>query len=106
MPYELFWNGDCVLVEIYRKAYELKEKQNNQQSWLQGLYFYEALLDVSPVIHAFAKKGTTAIPYPSEPYALTKHDAWIKKEKTEQLKYSTGKAKVKIWADRINKKMN
>ena len=31
----------------------------------------EALCDVSPVLHAFAKKGTKPLPYSSKPYAIT-----------------------------------
>lgn len=70
MPYDLFWNGDCTLVKAYHKAFQIKFQVYNQQAWLQGRYIYEALLDVSPVMHAFAKKGSKPIDYPKEPYKL------------------------------------
>ena len=30
---------------------------------MQGLYIYEALCDVAPILHAFAKPGTKPLPY-------------------------------------------
>ena len=42
----------------------------NAEAHLMGLYVYEALCDVSPVLHAFAKKGTKPKPFRTEPYAL------------------------------------
>ena len=53
---------DCELVKYYRKAAKIKQDLDNQNAWLQGAYFYEALADVSPILHAFAKKGTKPIP--------------------------------------------
>jgi hypothetical protein len=38
------------------------------------MYIYEALCDVAPVFHAFAKKGTKPRPYSEHPYALTRQD--------------------------------
>lgn len=38
--------------------------------WLQGMYIYDAICDASPILRPFAKKGTRAVPYPSEPYDL------------------------------------
>lgn len=65
-----YWDGDCMLTRAYRKAEKLRLEQKNQELWLQGMYFYEALGDVSPLLHPFAKKGTKAVPYRSEPYPL------------------------------------
>lgn len=56
MTPEQFWDGDCRLTESYRRADELKQRRRNQDLWLQGMYFYEALCDVSPILQAFAKK--------------------------------------------------
>ena len=74
MTPEQFWDGDCTLVKYYRKAYELQRKRKNEDLWLQGMYIYEALCDVSPILQAFAKKGTKAHPYPDHPYAITQDD--------------------------------
>lgn len=39
-----------------------------------GMYIYEAMCDVSPVLHAFARKGTKPIPYRTEPYPIGKKE--------------------------------
>lgn len=70
MTYDQFWNDDVDLVKAYRKAYRIKRDVRNHDLWLQGAYIYEALLDVSPIFHAFAKKGTKAAPYPERPFEL------------------------------------
>lgn len=82
MTYEQFWEGDPTLTRHYRKADEIKRERRNQELWLQGLYFYEALCDVSPVLHAFAKKGSKPAPFPSSPYPLS--DKQRKREADEK----------------------
>lgn len=67
MTWDQYWNQDCDMVRHFRKAAKIKLDLQNQQAWLQGVYFYEALIDVAPVLRAFAKKGTKPIPYRSEP---------------------------------------
>ena len=74
MTYEQFWEMDSTLVIYYRKAEELRAKNRNQDLWLQGMYIYEALCDVSPVLRAFAKKGVKPIPYREKPYPLTQKE--------------------------------
>ena len=71
MTYEQYWEGDCTLAKYYRKADEIKKERRNEELWLQGMYIYEALCDVSPVLHAFAKKGTKPQPYSEKPYVIT-----------------------------------
>ena len=71
MTPEQYWDGDPTLPVYYRKADELRRKRDNEHMWLQGMYIYEALCDVSPVLNAFAKKGTKPAPYPSHPYSIT-----------------------------------
>lgn len=74
MTYDQFWNEDICLVKDYRKADELRIKRKNAEFWLQGMYTYEAICNVSPILHAFAKGGTEPIPYPSKPYAITQEE--------------------------------
>ena len=56
----------------------------DEHLWLQGMYIYEALCDVSPILHAFSSKGTKPLPYSNKPYTQsiekTKED---KKQKEE-----------------------
>jgi hypothetical protein len=72
MTYEQFWEEDPILCKYYREAEELRNEKKNQELWLQGMYIYEAIADLSPILHAFAKKGTKAQPYPDAPYPITK----------------------------------
>ena len=65
MTEEQYWDKDCCLVKFYRKSEELRKERVNQEAWLQGMYIYDALLRVAPVLHAFAKKGTKPQPYVS-----------------------------------------
>ena len=71
MTPEQYWDGDPALAKYYRKADEIRMERLNQEKWLQGVYFYEALCDASPLLQAFAKRGTKAHPYADKPYALT-----------------------------------
>ena len=71
MTAEQFWDGDPNLVKYYRQADEMRIERKNQELWLQGLYIYDALCDVAPILQAMAKKGTKARPYPEQPYAIT-----------------------------------
>ena len=71
MTYEQFWDDDVNLVRCYRQADEMRIERKNQEMWLQGLYVYEALCDVAPIMQAMAKKGTKARPYPERPYPVT-----------------------------------
>lgn len=72
MTYEQFWDGDPMLCKYYREAEEIRNEKKNQELWLQGLYIYEAIADLSPILHAFAKKGTKPQPYVDSPYPITK----------------------------------
>ena len=84
MTYEQYWDGDPILPKYYRQADELRQKRKNQELWLQGMYFYEALCDVAPVLQAFAKKGTKPAPYPDHPYSLTTKEREAELERQQQ----------------------
>ena len=43
MSYEQYWEQSPRLAIAYRKAYRLKHETENEQAWLQGLYFYDAV---------------------------------------------------------------
>lgn len=91
MTPEQYWDGDCTLVKYYREAEEMRIEKRNQELWLQGMYFYEAICDVSPVLHSFAKKGTKPLPYPSKPYAISEKQ--IKREREERKRALVEKGK-------------
>ena len=104
MTYDQYWEGDCTLVKYYRKAEEIRNEKRNQELWLQGMYVYEAICDVAPVLHAFAKKGTKPTPYSIKPYPL--NDKQSKREAEEKQRKLTEKGKkfMEAMAMSINKK--
>ena len=52
-----------------------------ENNWMLGMYVYEAILDCSPVLHAFSKKNTKPLPYAEKPYLFDKLE-----KKTEEQK--------------------
>lgn len=70
MTWDQYWYGDVWMVGAFLEAEKMRIEKQNQFLWMQGLYIYEALCDVSPVLHAFAKKGTKPQKYKTEPYPL------------------------------------
>ena len=79
MSYAEYWEGDASLARYFRKAYKIKQEQDNNNAWLQGLYIYDA---VSTALHnalrGMAKSKPPAKDYAKQPYEL------FKREKTEQ----------------------
>ena len=101
MPSREYWEDDCELVRAYRKAHMLKQEADNQFAWLQGMYVYEAICDVAPVLHAFAKRGTTVRPYPDKPYEFKAPKRLTKAQENEQ-KMRNGIA----WMERMTARFN
>jgi hypothetical protein len=104
MTYEQYWEGDCTLVKYYRKAEEIRNDRKNQELWLQGVYVYEAICDVAPILHAFAKKGTKPTPYSSKPYPLNYKQVKKDEEEKQRKLAEKGKRFMEAMAASINKK--
>jgi hypothetical protein len=104
MTYEQFWNGDPSLAKYYRQASEISIERRNQELWLQGLYIYEALCDVSPILQAFAKKGTKARPYPEEPYAITETQRRRERDERDRKVAEKGKRMMEMFMKNFGKK--
>ena len=110
MTYNQFWYDDVSIAKAYLKAFKIKQKRENEieewRMWKQGVYTYEALCDVSPVLHAFAKKGTKPLPFPTKPYGIEENNI----EKTEAQKEQEAEnerlraiIKFKSWAKSVKK---
>lgn len=100
MTFSQYWEEDSTLTIYYRKAQEYITKRKNEEMYLQGRYIYDALLAVSPIMHAFAKAGTTAHPYLKYPYPLTQKEAEALKKREEYEKFLKMK---QIMISRVNK---
>lgn len=95
MSAEQYWDGEPSLAKAYRKADEIRQKRRNEELWLQGMYIYEALCDVSPMLHAFAKRGTKPRPYSDRPYAITNRD----REEEHRVKMEKEREKAKNYME-------
>lgn len=104
MTEEQYWDRDCSLVVAYREAERLRNNRKNQEMWLQGAYIYDALCRVSPVIHAFAKKGTKPFPYMEEPFAISEKQVKQRHEEKERKVFNKGKTLMEGFMVQHNKK--
>lgn len=71
---------------MFREAEKLRQEQLNSIAWLQGMYVYDAIARLSPILHAFAKKGTKPRPYTSNPYSFRKESLDEDADEQERLK--------------------
>lgn len=104
MTPEQFWEGDPTLCKYYREAEEIRNEKRNQELWLQGMYIYEALCDVSPIFHAFAKKGSKPHAYTTHPYALTEKQRKREEEEKQRRLSEKGKRFMEALMTQTNKR--
>ena len=93
-----------MLAHYYRKAEEMRQKRKNEELWLQGMYIYEALCDVSPLLHAFAKRGTKPTPYPDHPYSITNKEREAEEERKRKREQEKAKQYMLGKMAKINKR--
>lgn len=91
MTWDQYWYGDVWMVGVFREADKLRMERENWRAWIQGAYFYDALGAVSPILHAFPKKGTKAQDYLKKPYAL------FKKEQEEDSQEEKDRLKAELY---------
>lgn len=102
------------MTKYYIKAFEIKEKREAKNKkwtiWEQGLYIYEALCNVSPILRAFSK-AKKPLPYPTKPYNIeeldkigNKKEIERKKEKKKEVDIMRAQIFFKNWADATKKK--
>lgn len=103
MSLDEYWNGDCHNAVYYRKADKLKRQRANEDAWLQGAYVYSAISALVPVLR-FSMKSHDPIPYLEKPFDLNSAKSDVPVKSKEQIAYETGFAKMKAWADKVNKK--
>ena len=69
MTYDEFYRKDHTLAIAYRRAYERKQIQANQDFWLIGAYVYQAITRAAPLLIPFASRPK-AEPYLDKPFPL------------------------------------
>lgn len=94
---------DSHLVIAYRKADELRRKRENERLWLQGMYFYDALCRVSPLLHAF-NEHPEAIAYPKRPYPLSLEEAEAIEREVQKQADREAAAVFKRWANTLDER--
>lgn len=103
MSYAEYWEGDATLARYYRKAYQIKQDEINNNAWLQGMYIYDA---VSTALHN-ALRGMNKNKPPIQHYAKQPYE-FKNKVKTEAEKakeIETEQEKAAAWMEnfvRIN----
>lgn len=108
MSFDEFWYGDPYLAKFYREAYKLKMRYDDVFMWKQGMYIYEALCDVSPILHAFSKKGAKPLQYRTRPMSEELKENKTEKEKEIEVKNEQLKARIffENWARATKKRFN
>lgn len=105
MTEEQYWDRDSTLVIAYRKAEELRKERVNQEMWLNGMYVYDAIARLSPILRAFAKKGTKPQPYVEEPYPITRKNVEEAEERKARLKAEKAKRFMEMYMVKANRHM-
>lgn len=67
MTYDEYWYGDVRMTGAFIEADKLRQKQKNTEMWLMGLYVYDAISRLAPILNGFAK-DPKAKDYPKMPY--------------------------------------
>jgi hypothetical protein len=73
------------MTTFYADAHKLRLRQQDENNWMLGMYVYEAILDCSPILHAFSKKGTKPLPYAEKPYLMEKLQEKTEAEKQQEI---------------------
>ena len=105
MTEEQYWDKDSMLAKYYREADELRKERMNQELWLQGMYIYDAMSRLSPILKAFTKAGTKAMPYVDEPYPINKKSAKENEEKKEKAMADKGLRYMQDYMLKANKQL-
>ena len=105
MSYDEFWYEEPYRTKFYLYSHKLKVKQKDEEMWIQGMYIYEALCKVSPILHAFSKKGTKPLPYSDKPYMSSFSVVEKQQDKEQEIKNAQMIARIHFenWARETRK---
>lgn len=102
MSYDDYWDGDCCKAKYYREMDKLIKKRRNEELWLQGLYIYNILINVSPV---FNPLSTRKKPYPyfDIPIPISSDESKAAEQIRNQKKLENGKEAMRAMMIALNK---
>lgn len=112
MSYDEYWHGDAYVAKFYREAFELNNRHRDEEFWMQGMYVYDAICRVAPILHAFSKSGTKPLPYPEKPYMAQMDNHKTPEEKAQEEENARLVARLhfeqwaRMTAERFNKQEN
>lgn len=102
MGWELYWEGDSAAVRAYRGKARLDAERDNRRAWMAGMYAYEAVGDLAPILQAFAKKGAKPRPYAKRPYPVTEEAARRERAVAAKEEREEALARARAWMERVN----
>lgn len=79
MTYKDFWYGNPSMVRTYKRAYDFKRKEVNQQMWVQGMYISRAV--AVGISNQFDKGKTKYFEEPLDIYPKTLEEKEAEKER-------------------------
>ena len=103
MTSDEYYKQDCELVIAYRKAEKMKREKENADMWLQGLYVYQAVSRVAPLLIPF-NKNPKAEPYLKEPIPMFEEEQHTEQAKKSAVENDKGIAYMNAMMNVINKK--
>lgn len=101
-----FWDGDPLLPKYFRRADDLRRQRQNEGAWLQGMYIYDAISRLSPLIRPMGKKGTKPKPYVEEPYPIDQEKVKELEKKKEKATAEKGHRFMQALMVSSNRKQN
>lgn len=101
MTPEEYWHGEADLPVHYRKAEAIKRSKVNHELWVQGRYFFDAIICAfNADVNQQYETG-----YLDEPYPITKEEVEDRQRRLEKAQYEKDIALMKARANAWNKKM-
>ena len=97
-----YWTGDSTLVRYYRRAYLIRQENENNNAWLHGLYVYDAIS--TALSNALRGKGVAMKNYAKQPYGFKNK---VKSEAEKAYEVEVEQQKAAAWMEnfvRINQK--
>ncbi len=82
MTADEFWYASPLLTRAYREAHKLRQRQENNLAWLQGMYVYSAFS--AAIDNTFGKKGAKKAEYIKQPVDLGLETEEEKQDKAQR----------------------